>query len=294
MTDLPAHKDHDSWYVKTILRHGFIKSCNFSRQLRTDSFVGVQVQLPIVAQGQIVDCPIALSTIVGKNMLGDLNTVLPSDFQRTVLTIGIDDVDVAVVTGYGTIETAVQTMQYGAADYVQKPFTEEELVEFTRKLVIKRDARLAAQRRPTVRVVTPENAETAAAHEFCVPGGAFVSEGHAWARIEPSGQVTVDMGAPRFEPRDVPGERAEPLRAVAIHHQPFMHPGRQLFVSVARRCNKSSVFGVRIVAVRGHSHTPHPFLVHRRRVRLERFFRNVKGRRCEGESKPRFAIPCKT
>lgn len=103
------------------------------------------------------------------------------------------DVDVAVITGYATIETAVETMKFGASDYVQKPFTEEELVEFARKLLIKREARLEAQRRPTVRVVAPSTAETAAAHEFCVPGGAFVSEGHSWARIEPTGQVRIGL-----------------------------------------------------------------------------------------------------
>jgi glycine cleavage system H protein len=102
-------------------------------------------------------------------------------------------VDVAVITGFATIETAVETMKYGAVDYVQKPFTEEELVEFSRKLLIKREARLEAQRRPTVRVVAPSTAETAAAHEFCVPGGAFVSDGHAWARIEPTGQVRIGL-----------------------------------------------------------------------------------------------------
>jgi CheY-like chemotaxis protein len=103
------------------------------------------------------------------------------------------DVDVAVITGYATIESAVATMQYGAVDYVQKPFTEEELVDFATKLLIKREARLEAQRRPTVRVVAPSTAETAAAHEFCVPGGAFVSDGHAWARIEPTGQVRIGL-----------------------------------------------------------------------------------------------------
>jgi FixJ family two-component response regulator len=33
-------------------------------------------------------------------------------------------------------------MQYGAMDYVQKPFTEDELVDFVNKLVLKRQARL--------------------------------------------------------------------------------------------------------------------------------------------------------
>ena len=103
------------------------------------------------------------------------------------------DLDVVVITGYGTIETAVQTMQHGACEYVQKPFTAEELAEFVRKLLIKRQARVEAQQQPTVRIVAPIAAETAPAHEYCVPGGAFVSKGHAWARIEPGGQVRVGL-----------------------------------------------------------------------------------------------------
>jgi len=103
------------------------------------------------------------------------------------------DLDVAVVTGFGTIETAVETMQYGAGDYVQKPFTEEELVAFANRMLIRREARLEAQRRPTVRVVAPAVAEIVAARDYCVPGGAFVSPGHAWAQIEADGQVWIGL-----------------------------------------------------------------------------------------------------
>jgi CheY-like chemotaxis protein len=103
------------------------------------------------------------------------------------------DVDVAVITGFGTIETAVETMAYGAADYVQKPFTEDELVAFANRLLIKRQARLEAQRRPTVRVVAPEVAESVGSREYCVPGGAFVAPGHAWAQVEAAGQVLVGL-----------------------------------------------------------------------------------------------------
>jgi CheY-like chemotaxis protein len=103
------------------------------------------------------------------------------------------DLDVAVITGFGTIETAVETMQYGSADYVQKPFTEEELVGFANRLLIKREARLEGQRRPTVRVVAPAVAEAVAARDYCVPGGAFVSGGHTWAQLEGGGQVWVGI-----------------------------------------------------------------------------------------------------
>ncbi len=103
------------------------------------------------------------------------------------------DLDVAVITGFGTIETAVETMQHGAVDYVQKPFTEEELVAFAHRLLIRREARLESQRRPTVWVVAPALAETVADREYCVPGGAFVSPGHTWARIDPGGQVWLGL-----------------------------------------------------------------------------------------------------
>jgi glycine cleavage system H lipoate-binding protein len=103
------------------------------------------------------------------------------------------DVDVVVITGYGTIETAVQTLQQGACEYVQKPFTADELADFARKLLIKREARLEAQRQPTIRVVAPHMAERVPAHEYCIPGGAFLSPAHVWARIEEGGQIRIGV-----------------------------------------------------------------------------------------------------
>jgi glycine cleavage system H protein len=103
------------------------------------------------------------------------------------------DVDVAVITGFGTIETAVETMAHGASDYVQKPFSAEELAAFANRLLVRRQARLEAQRRPTVRIVTPGLAETVARRDYCVPGGAFVAPGHTWAEIEADGKVCVGL-----------------------------------------------------------------------------------------------------
>src|SRR5664279_246044 len=103
------------------------------------------------------------------------------------------DVDVVVITGYGSIETAVDSLQHGACEYVQKPFTADELGEFVKKLVIKREARIQAAQRPSVRFVSPEMADVVPAAEFCVPGGSFLSPGHAWVRIEPEGQVRIGI-----------------------------------------------------------------------------------------------------
>jgi ActR/RegA family two-component response regulator/glycine cleavage system H lipoate-binding protein len=103
------------------------------------------------------------------------------------------DVDMVVITGYGTIETAVETMQNGACEYVQKPFSADELAEFVNKLLVKRQARLEALRQPTVRIVSPSQAEGTPINEYCVPGGSFIAPGHTWVRIEPDGQVRVGI-----------------------------------------------------------------------------------------------------
>lgn len=52
------------------------------------------------------------------------------------------DIDIIVITGHATVETAVDTMKYGAIDYVQKPFSEDELVEFVNQSLIRREERL--------------------------------------------------------------------------------------------------------------------------------------------------------
>ncbi len=103
------------------------------------------------------------------------------------------DTDIAVITGYATIETAVETMKHGAIAYVQKPFTPDEMTEFANALLIKREARLEAQRRPVVHLVAPAMAESLAGRDFSVPGGAFLSAGHVWVRVEPDGDVRIGL-----------------------------------------------------------------------------------------------------
>ena len=55
------------------------------------------------------------------------------------------DIDVIIITGYASVETAVETMKYGAMDYVQKPFTEDELLAFVKKTLIKRQDKIQKQ-----------------------------------------------------------------------------------------------------------------------------------------------------
>jgi CheY-like chemotaxis protein len=103
------------------------------------------------------------------------------------------DIDVIVITGYAAIDTAVETMKFGAMDYVEKPFTEDELVAFVNKSLIKREDRIERQMKPKIRLVTPSTEESSSRHEFNVPPGIFVSPQHSWANIEMNGTVRVGI-----------------------------------------------------------------------------------------------------
>jgi DNA-binding response OmpR family regulator len=103
------------------------------------------------------------------------------------------DVDIAIITGYGTVETAVDSMRFGAVDYVQKPFTEDELVEFANRLLLRRQDRLDRLRLPEIRLVTPTAAGVTSPRVVNVPGGVYVSAEHTWARVEMTGEVRVGL-----------------------------------------------------------------------------------------------------
>jgi CheY-like chemotaxis protein/glycine cleavage system H lipoate-binding protein len=101
------------------------------------------------------------------------------------------DIDVIVITGYASIETAVETVKFGAMDYVQKPFTEDELLEFVKTALIKRQANLEKHMRHKIRLIKPGTGESKSKFELNVPAGIFVSKQHAWAKIETNGTVRV-------------------------------------------------------------------------------------------------------
>lgn len=103
------------------------------------------------------------------------------------------DVDVIMITGYASIESAVETMKHGAMDYVQKPFAEDELVDLVNKLVIRRQARLEKETEPSIRLVTPSVGESESRHEVNVPAGIFVSSSHAWASVHMNGLVRLGI-----------------------------------------------------------------------------------------------------
>jgi len=103
------------------------------------------------------------------------------------------DIDVIIITGYASVETAVECMKFGAMDYVQKPFTEDELLNFTKKAFIKREDRIKKLLKPKVQITHLTETTKAKTPEFLIPGGVFISEGHCWANINEKGMVKVGI-----------------------------------------------------------------------------------------------------
>jgi DNA-binding NtrC family response regulator len=72
----------------------------------------------------VVLTDIRMPEIGGMRILRDIKRAKPS-------------VPVVIITGYATVQGAVQAMKLGASDYVEKPFTPEELMASVRKALQK-------------------------------------------------------------------------------------------------------------------------------------------------------------
>jgi len=78
----------------------------------------------VAGQYDIVLTDIRMPEIGGMRILRDVKRARPS-------------VPVLIITGYATVQGAVQAMKLGAADYIEKPFTPEDLVAAVRKALQK-------------------------------------------------------------------------------------------------------------------------------------------------------------
>jgi CheY-like chemotaxis protein len=103
------------------------------------------------------------------------------------------DIDVVIITGYASVDTAVECMKHGAMDYVEKPFSEDELRLFVRNALIKRQDRIQKQLKPRVHVTGPSESGPSPAGEFSIPGGVLVSTGHCWASLDDDGTAKIGL-----------------------------------------------------------------------------------------------------
>lgn len=103
------------------------------------------------------------------------------------------DIDVIMITGYATVQSAVDAMKYGALDYVEKPFAEDELTAFVNKALIRRQDRIERERPAKVHLVTATSEEADTEHAYKVPAGLFISPAHVWIRIEMTGEARAGL-----------------------------------------------------------------------------------------------------
>ena len=85
--------------------------------------------------------------------------------------------EVIVMTAYGTIESAVEAMRLGAFDYIQKPFTEQELcVKVEKALENRQAARARSQPSPASSGSATSSRTSSAARRPCATSSAVSSE----------------------------------------------------------------------------------------------------------------------
>lgn len=74
--------------------------------------------------------------ITDKNMPG-LNSISDEGGMELLkyLQMNYHDTEVIMMTGYASIETAIEAMKLGAFDYLVKPFTQQELLESIERLL---------------------------------------------------------------------------------------------------------------------------------------------------------------
>jgi len=103
------------------------------------------------------------------------------------------DIDVVIITGFATVDSAVECMKHGATDYVEKPFTEDELLLFAKHALIRRRDRIQKQLKPRVHVMGPAQADRGFGGEFSIPGGVLISAGHCWASLAEDGTARIGL-----------------------------------------------------------------------------------------------------
>lgn len=126
-------------------------------------------------------------------------------------------VPVIIITGYATINTALQAMQLGAFDYVAKPFTRAEL-----RGVVQRAANLVGgeEEEPVV-----EAEEEPAEHER-PPQSLKGIGGHTWMMREEDGRVLIGVERPflhmigKIQSLDLP-DKGDELRQGSVCLQIF-------------------------------------------------------------------------
>jgi CheY-like chemotaxis protein/glycine cleavage system H lipoate-binding protein len=93
------------------------------------------------------------------------------------------DIVVIMITGYPTMETAVQSVMLGAFDYIPKPFTPEELRSIVSRAL---ERRRLYERKITAKAKVGEAKPPVQKDLYCIPD-------HCWAKVEKDGNVRIGV-----------------------------------------------------------------------------------------------------
>ncbi len=113
--DQESHRD---------LTHSVLAAAGFSVQTAS-SGVEALTQLRADVFGLVLTDQL-MPEMSGLELMGEIRSFLP-------------DLPVVIVTGHGTIDTAVNAMKAGAADFIQKPFSPEGLLLVVRRVLERQD-----------------------------------------------------------------------------------------------------------------------------------------------------------
>jgi CheY-like chemotaxis protein len=122
-----------------------------------------------------------------KLVLCDLKLPGASGFELFdhVLTLDTPP-EIVMITGYATLENALESFQLGAFDFIPKPFEPPELLGVVRRAIRYRLARAAAG------PMDPESiAEAATRHDRDIGVKRYQLGRHSWARIDQEGMATL-------------------------------------------------------------------------------------------------------
>ncbi len=107
--------------------------------------IGLSCRRCLAPEGHEVDCIEDPQRGLEAALTGDYDVVLLDlmmpglhglEVLRRIKTAGIAS-EVVIITGHSTVESAVEAMKHGAADYLSKPFTPDELRLVFRKVLEK-------------------------------------------------------------------------------------------------------------------------------------------------------------
>ncbi len=93
-------------------------------------------------------------------------------------------VEVVMITGYASIDTAVQAMKLGAYDYIPKPFTPDELQSVITRVVEKHKIRAQEREAEEQHIIR---------FEYTMPGDLYYLPEHAWMKVETEEMVRIGI-----------------------------------------------------------------------------------------------------